>query len=81
MLFQSLALTIGAYVVAFVKAPLLTLVASASLPFVLIVCGALIPPFIKIHKITEKYQEDASAMAFEMFSSVRIVVAFGAEAK
>jgi ATP-binding cassette subfamily B (MDR/TAP) protein 1 len=81
MLFQSLALTIGAYVVAFVKAPILTLVASVSLPFILIVCGALIPPFIQIHKITEKHQEDASAMAFEMFSSIRIVVAFGAEAK
>jgi ATP-binding cassette subfamily B (MDR/TAP) protein 1 len=81
MLFQSLALTIGAYVVAFVKAPLLTLVASASLPFILIVCGTLVPPFIKIHNITEKHQGDASAMAFEIFSSVRIVVAFGAETK
>ncbi|KAF1934701.1 P-loop containing nucleoside triphosphate hydrolase protein [Clathrospora elynae] len=81
MLFQSLAFTIGAYVVAFIKAPLLTLVASASLPFILIVSGALLPPLIRIHKITEKHHEDASAMAFEMFSSIRIVVAFGAEAK
>jgi ATP-binding cassette subfamily B (MDR/TAP) protein 1 len=81
MLFQSLAFFIGAYVVAFAKGPLLTVVASASLPFILLVSGALIPPFIRIHKITEKHQEDASAMAFEMFSSVRIVVAFGAEAK
>ncbi|RMZ70090.1 leptomycin B resistance pmd1 [Pyrenophora seminiperda CCB06] len=81
MLFQSLTFVIGAYVVAFIKSPLLTLVASASLPFILLVTGALIPPFIRIHKVTEKYHEDASAMAFEMFSSIRIIVAFGAEAK
>ncbi|RAR14080.1 leptomycin b resistance protein pmd1 [Stemphylium lycopersici] len=81
MLFQSLAFTIGAYVVAFVQNPLLTLVASASLPFILIVIGFVMPPFLRINKITEKYNEDASAMAFEIFSSVRVVVAFGAEAK
>jgi ATP-binding cassette subfamily B (MDR/TAP) protein 1 len=39
MLFQSLAFTIGLYVVAFVKSPLLTVVASASLPFIMIVYG------------------------------------------
>ena len=81
MLFQSLAFTIGLYIVSFVKSWLLTFVASASLPFILIVYGSLVPPFIKIHKVTEAYHEDASALAFEIFSSIRIVVAFGAEAK
>ncbi|KAF2262188.1 leptomycin B resistance protein pmd1 [Lojkania enalia] len=81
MLFQSLAFTIGLYVISFVKSWLLTFVASASLPFILIVYGSLVPPFIKIHKVTENIHEDASALAFEMFSSIRIVVAFGAEAK
>lgn len=81
MMVQNLAFTIGLYVVAFVKGWLLTLVASAALPFILITYGVLLPPFISIHKITEKLQEDASALAFEMFSSVRVVVAFGAEAK
>lgn len=81
MLFQSLAFTIGLYVVAFVKSWLLTLVASASLPFILITYGSLVPPFIKIHKVTESLHEEASALAFEMFSSIRIIVAFGAEAK
>lgn len=81
MMFQSLAFTIGAYVVAFVQNALLTLVASASLPFILIIFGFVMPPFLRINKITEKYNEDASAMAFEIFSSVRVVVAFGAEAK
>jgi ABC-type multidrug transport system fused ATPase/permease subunit len=46
-----------------------------------LVYGTLIGPFIKIHKVTEKHHEDASALAFEVFSSIRIVVAFGAEAK
>lgn len=81
LLFQSLAFTIGLYVVAFIKGWLLTLVASASLPFILIVYGTLLPPFIKIHKITEKHHEDASALAYEIFNSIRVVVAFGAEGK
>ncbi|KAH9881277.1 ABC-type transporter tr06 [Plenodomus biglobosus] len=81
ILLQSLAFTIGSYVVAFIKSPLLTLVASASLPFILILYSAALPSLIRIHKVTEKHHEDASAMAFEMFSSIRIIVAFGAEAK
>jgi ATP-binding cassette subfamily B (MDR/TAP) protein 1 len=81
MLFQSVAFVIALYVVSFVKSWLLTLVASASLPFILITYGALIGPFMKIHKITEKLYADASAMAFEIFSSIRVVAAFGAEAK
>ena len=79
LLFQSLAFTIGLYVVAFIKGWLLTLIASSSLLFLLLAYGALLPPYIKIHKVTDKHHEDASAMAFEMFSSIRVVVAFGAE--
>jgi len=81
LLFQSLAFTIGLYVVAFIKSWLLTLIASASVPFILIVSGVVIVPFLKYHKATEEVHEEASALAFEMFSSIRIVVAFGAEAK
>lgn len=73
--------TIGLYVVAFIKGWLLTLVASTSLPFIVLVYGSMIGPFIRKHKITEQLHEDASAMAFEMFSSVRIITAFGAEKK
>jgi ATP-binding cassette subfamily B (MDR/TAP) protein 1 len=79
MCIQALAFTIGLYVVSFVKGPLLTLVASASLPVILIVYGATLPFFIKFHKVTEAHQEQASSLAFEIFSSIRIVVAFGAE--
>ncbi|KAF2870724.1 leptomycin B resistance protein pmd1 [Massariosphaeria phaeospora] len=81
MLFQALAFVIGLYVVAFIKSWLLTLVASASLPFIVITYGLILPPYIKVHKITETFHEEASALAFEMFSSIRIIVAFGAEAK
>ncbi|KAF2010286.1 P-loop containing nucleoside triphosphate hydrolase protein [Aaosphaeria arxii CBS 175.79] len=79
MLFQSLTFVIGLYVVSFIKSWLLTLVASASLPFILIVYGAIIPPFTKLHKKAETIQEEASALAYEMFSSIRVVAAFGAE--
>lgn len=81
MLFQAISFTIAVYVVAFIKNWLLTFVASISLPFILITYGIIVPPFMKIHKLTEEIHEEASALAFEMFSSIRIVVAFGAEAK
>jgi ATP-binding cassette subfamily B (MDR/TAP) protein 1 len=81
MLWQALAYTFGFYIVAFINSWLLTFVASVSIPLLLIAYSILIPPFMRIHKTTEKHHEQASGMAFEMFSSVRIVVAFGAEAK
>ena len=80
-LFQSLAFTIGLYVVAFVKGPKLTLIASTGLPFILLIYGAMFPPFIRIHQITDKLHEEASSMAYEMFSSIRMIVAFGTESK
>ncbi|USP79352.1 P-loop containing nucleoside triphosphate hydrolase protein [Curvularia clavata] len=80
-LFQSLAFTVGLYVVAFVKGWKLTLIASTGLPFILIVYGAMFPPFLRIHQITDKFQEEASAMAYEMFSSIRMIVAFGTESR
>lgn len=81
MLFQSLAFTLGLYVVAFIKAWKLTLIASISLPFIIITYGAIIPPFFKVHKVTEELHEDASALNYEIFSSIRMVVAFSAESK
>lgn len=81
MMFQALAFTIGLYVVAFIKSWKLTLIASVALPFILIVYGAIIPPFFKINKITEELHDAASSLAFEMFSSIRVIVAFGAEGK
>ncbi|KAF2401756.1 leptomycin B resistance protein pmd1 [Trichodelitschia bisporula] len=81
MFIQTVALVIGLYVVAFVRSWLLTLVASVCLPFILVVYSAILPFFIKFHKATEAHQEEASAFAHEIFASIRIVKAFGAEAR
>ncbi|KXL48996.1 hypothetical protein M433DRAFT_4998 [Acidomyces richmondensis BFW] len=79
MLIQAATLIVGAYIVAFIKNALLTLVASACIPFTLLVSGALLPLYIKIHKRTEALQEEGSSLAFEIFASIRIIVAFGSE--
>ena len=76
-----MAFTIALYVVAFIRGWLLTFVASSALPFILLAYGLCVPAFIKIHKKTESLQEEASALAYEIFSSIRIVAAFGAETK
>ncbi|KAF2658230.1 leptomycin B resistance protein pmd1 [Lophiostoma macrostomum CBS 122681] len=80
-LWQSLAFTVAAYVVAFSKNWLLTFVATIALPVTLLVYGLIMPSLIKSVKLSEKHHEDASAVAYEMFSSIRIVAAFGAEDK
>jgi len=67
---------IGAYVVAFIKSALLTLVASACIPFILLALGITIPFFIKTRKKTVDLLEEGSSLSFEIFSSIRIVVAF-----
>lgn len=76
---QAITFTVGVYVIAFIKSALLTLVASACVPFILICYGVTVPFFIKIHKRTENMLEEASSLSFEVFSSIRIVIAFGAE--
>ena len=76
---QALALTLGAFIVSFTRSWLLTFVASSSMPFVLIVYSTVIPFFIKFHGEMMRYQEQASSLAYEIFSSIRIVAAFGAE--
>ncbi|KAJ4353573.1 ABC-type transporter tr06 [Didymosphaeria variabile] len=81
LLFQSLSFTIGLYVVAFVKGPILTLIASISLPFIFVTYGVIFPPLMREAKATQEILEQASAVAYEIFSSIRIVAAFGAQAK
>lgn len=73
-----MAFTVGLYVVAFIKSALLTLVASAAIPVVIIVWGVAMPIGNKQFFASEAIKERASSLAFEMFDSVRIVVAFGA---
>jgi len=76
---QAVTFTVGVYVIAFIKSALLTLVASACIPFILFCYGITLPIFIKIHKKTESMLEEASSLSFEVFNSIRIVIAFGAE--
>ncbi|KAL9076201.1 MAG: hypothetical protein Q9157_003758 [Trypethelium eluteriae] len=42
--------------------------------------GVSLPPLIKIGKFQEEYKEEASALSNEIFTSIRVVAAFGAEA-
>lgn len=78
---QALSLIIGAYIVSFAKAWLLTFVASAMLPFILIVYGIILPYFIKWFTDANRYGEQAAALSFEILTSIRIVAAFCAEGK
>jgi ATP-binding cassette subfamily B (MDR/TAP) protein 1 len=68
-------------VVSFIRSALLTLVASATLPVILISYGIAVPFVFKNYKAAEKHKEQASSLAFEIFESIRIVAAFGAEQK
>lgn len=81
LLFQSFAFIIGLFVVSFVKSWLLTFVGSVSLPFIAILYVIVVPPFMKNLKVTESHNDDASSLAYEIFSSIRIVTAFGAVGK
>lgn len=78
-LIQALTLTIALYVTAFIKGPLLTLVASASLPLTIIIYSIAIPFAFGTQRKAERIREQASALAFEVLESIRIVHAFGAE--
>jgi ATP-binding cassette subfamily B (MDR/TAP) protein 1 len=78
---QAVSLLIGAYIVAFTKDALLTLVASASLPFIAIIYAIILPYLVRWFTDVQRYNEQASALAFEIFTSIRIVAAFGAEGR
>jgi ATP-binding cassette, subfamily B (MDR/TAP), member 1 len=79
LLVQAWSLTIGLYIVSFVYNWILTFVASAAVPFIVLSYGLTVPIYVKIHKRTEEMQEQATSLAFEVFSSIRVVIAFGAE--
>jgi ATP-binding cassette subfamily B (MDR/TAP) protein 1 len=78
---QAVSLLIGAYIVAFTKAWLLTFVASASLPFIVIVYTLILPFFVRWFTDSTRWGEQASALSFEILTSIRIVAAFCAEGK
>ncbi|PGH27600.1 hypothetical protein AJ80_00613 [Polytolypa hystricis UAMH7299] len=79
MLVQSLALVVGAYVIAFKYSWKLTLVSSSSIVFIILMYSALIPPYLAIYKKVQTADEKASSVASEALGTIRTIVSCGAE--
>ncbi|KAJ5285408.1 hypothetical protein N7534_004364 [Penicillium rubens] len=80
ILFQSLALLIAAYIIAFKYSWALTLATSSAILFILFVCCLTLPAISKIQQKVDKADEKHSAIAAEVFGSIRTVISLGAEA-
>ncbi|KAJ5611398.1 hypothetical protein N7510_008117 [Penicillium lagena] len=80
ILFQSSALLIAAYIIAFKYSWALTLATSSCLLFILVVCSLALPAVSRIQQQVDKADEKHSATAAEIFGSIRTVVSLGAEA-
>ncbi len=79
MIFQFNALWITAVIVAFTYSWSLTLVTSSVLVFVCAVYGTVIPINIKMQREVNHADAKASSIAGEVLSSIRMIVACGAE--
>ncbi|KAJ5261435.1 hypothetical protein N7478_012030 [Penicillium angulare] len=79
ILFQSMALLIAAYIIAFTYSWALTLATSSCLLFIIIACSLTLPFISKTQKLVDKADEKHSAVAAEVFSSIRTVISLGAE--
>ena len=79
ILFQSLALMLAAYIIAFKYSWALTLVTSSALLFILVTCSVTLPMITKIQQGVDKADEKHSSTAAEVFGSIRTVVSLGAE--
>ncbi|CAI7603823.1 unnamed protein product [Penicillium manginii] len=80
ILFQSLALLISAYIIAFKYSWALTLATSSAILFIVIVCSLTVPAIMKIQQEVDKANEKHSTIAAEVFGSIRTVISLGAEA-
>lgn len=80
ILFQSLALLVAAYIIAFKYSWALTLATSAALLFMLAVCCFTIPFLTKIQKEVDNADMKHSSIAAEAFAGIRTIVSLGAEA-
>ncbi|OQD86118.1 hypothetical protein PENANT_c008G09372 [Penicillium antarcticum] len=80
ILFQSTALLIAAYIIAFKYSWALTLATSSCILFILVVCSVTLPAISQIQQKTDKADEKHSAIAAEVFGSIRTVISLGAEA-
>ena len=81
MLLQSFSLVITAVVISFIYSWSLTLVTSSGLVFIAVFYSVTIPFLVKMMKEVEHSDRKASAIASEVFSSIRMVAACGAESK
>ena len=79
ILFQSLALLITAYIIAFTHSWALTLTTSSAILFVLAVCSFTIPFITKIQKELDKADMKHSSIAAETFGAIQTIVSLGAE--
>lgn len=79
ILFQSLALLIAAYIIAFRYSWALTLVASSALLFIMLVFGATVLILVKGQRKVDKTDEKHASIAAEVFGSIRTVFSLGAE--
>ncbi|OGM49320.1 lipid A export ATP-binding/permease protein msbA [Aspergillus bombycis] len=79
ILFQSLALLVAAYAVAFRFSWALTLVVSSAILFVLLAFSITVPIIVKAQQMVDRADEKQAAVAAEVFSAIRTVLALGAE--
>ncbi|KAL2851265.1 P-loop containing nucleoside triphosphate hydrolase protein [Aspergillus pseudodeflectus] len=79
MLFQSLALLVAAYAIAFRYSWALTLVVSAAILFVLLGFSVTVPFFVKTYHRVEEADQKHASIAADVLASVRTVFSLGAE--
>ncbi|OQD78772.1 hypothetical protein PENANT_c082G01455 [Penicillium antarcticum] len=79
ILFQSLALLIAAYAIAFRYSWALTLVVSAAILFVILGFSLTMPFLVKAQQSVDQADEKHAALASEVFGSIRTVFSLGAE--
>ncbi|OJZ79636.1 hypothetical protein ASPFODRAFT_148809 [Aspergillus luchuensis CBS 106.47] len=79
ILFQSVALLVTAYIVAFKYSWALTLVTSSALLFIFVVASVTLPRITRAQRSVDKANESQSSIAAAIFGSIRTVVSLGAE--
>jgi ABC-type multidrug transport system fused ATPase/permease subunit len=79
ILFQSLALLVSAYAIAFKYSWALTLVVSTAILFVLIGFSLTVPFLVKIQRNVDKADNHHASVAGDVFASIRTVFSLGAE--
>jgi ATP-binding cassette subfamily B (MDR/TAP) protein 1 len=76
---QAIAFTLGLFIVSFIKNPILTLVAMSVIPMVMIPYFVAMPFVNKFWFWSEMVKGGATSLSYEIFESIRIVHAFGAQ--